>query len=381
MSNNPASPFGVPGAIFAIATPAGDQLSACLGEDALGVPLSEGSLAHLASASKLATGLLILRLIEDGLIDETAHIGDYLADARVARTPGVTIERMLCHIAGLPIEVRHELSEPPGDLRVHEGMQWPGELAEACLVTDVVHEPGTVVQYSNVAYGLLALAAERVTRRSFADLLQEIVFEPLRIEAYVGRPAAGHVVAVTDVPSPYTGTPLEPYNSPMSREGGTPWAGVLTDVSGLLTLVRSYSASGNFLSPAMVERATTDRTGGLSGGFISTEAFLAHGSSRSITWSPCPWGLAVELQGGKQPHWAPPTMPGSFGQIGSSGCVGWHDPATGVTWALIASRTTESGWLVRHGARIAQSALAAAGQLAEDESAAPEQQSAIGRPA
>jgi hypothetical protein len=101
----------------------------------------------------------------------------------------------------------------------------------------------------------------------------------------------------------------------------------------------------------------------VNGGFPSNDAFIAHHPSRPITWSPCPWGLAIELQGGKQPHWALPTLPRSFGQIGSSGCLAWHDPESGVSWAFAGARTTESGWLVRHGARITQSALAAAEAL------------------
>ncbi|MCA1653251.1 MAG: beta-lactamase family protein, partial [Sphingomonadales bacterium] len=325
--------FGTSGAVFAIAARDGTEVSVAVGEDARGVPITDDSLTFLASASKLATGLLILRLMECGLINLDAEIGTYLPDARSASTPGVTIKRLLSHTSGLPLEVAHDLSVPPGPLRLVEGMRWPNELAAACLATPPVHEPGTVVQYSNVAFGLLGLMAERVAGQPFGVLLQEFVFSPLLIEAYVGRTPDRHVIAVSDIPSPYARTILEPYNSRTFREMGAPWAGVITNAAGLQRLVRSYAAQGSLISAHTAELARTDHAAGLNGGYLTTDPFIAHGPSRTISWSPCPWGLSIELQGGKQPHWAPPTMPDSFGQIGSSGCLGWHDPASGVSWA------------------------------------------------
>jgi CubicO group peptidase (beta-lactamase class C family) len=221
------------------------------------------------------------------------------------------------------------------------------------------------VQYSNVAFELLGLVAEQVTARPFADAIDELVFQPLSIQAFVGRMPPGPIMCVTDVPSPYAGTPLEPYNSPTARLGGTPFAGVLTNAAGLLQLVRSYASSSRLLSEEMARLARTDHTGGMAGGFVSDEAFPAHFPPKPVSWSPCPWGLSIELQGGKQPHWVPAKMPDSFGQIGSSGCLAWHDPTSGVSWAFLGARTTHSGWLVRQGAGIARSAVAAAQALSD----------------
>ena len=138
---------------------------------------------------------------------------------------------------------------------------------------------------------------------------------------------------------------------------------MLTNAEGMLRLVRAYGAESKLLSEDMASLARTDQAAGLSGGFVSAEAFAAHFPPKPVSWSPSPWGLSIELQGGKVPHWAPQSMPISFGQIGSSGCLAWHDPSTGVSWAFLGARTTHSGWLVRHGVRIAQSAIKAAQAL------------------
>jgi beta-lactamase class C len=304
--------------------------------------------------------LLVLRLVDLGKLDLQAGIGDYLPTARSATIPGVTIQRLLCHTSGLPLEIPHDFSTPPGSVRWHAELKWPGEMAEACLDAEPVSVPGTTVQYSNIAYGLLGLAAERMTDTPYARLLDQHVFDPLGINAFVGRSPDYAVLEVSGVTGPHAGTRIEPYNSAMAHRFGVPWAGVGTNAAGLLALVRAYASGSKILSADTARVARTDQTEGRSGGFKTTEAFMGHGPSRAITWSPCSWGLSVEVQGGKEPHWSPSSLPESFGQIGSSGCLAWHDPKSGVSWAFFGARTAESGWLLRHGGRIAQSALSAA---------------------
>lgn len=360
VSAKPNSPFGVSGAALAVAGPDGTSTVVSLGVDARGTAVEGRSLFPLASASKLATGLMILRLVELGELRLSSHVREYLPKARAALHEGVTIRRLMSHTSGLRLEVGHDLSTPPGEVRYEQGLHWPGPLAAACLAAEPAGVPGESVQYSNIGYGLLALAAEQQTGHPFARLLDELVFGPLGMEAYVDRLPARPPAAVHEVHSPHVGTPLEPINTNVWQLLGTPWAGVTTDVRGLLALVRAYGDASPLLSPETAKVARTDQTGGVGGGFATTEAFLGHLPSRSIVWSRAPWGLAVELQGGKEPHWAPAALPKSFGQIGSSGCLAWCDPESRVAWALFGTRTTESGWLLRHGAKIAQSAIAAA---------------------
>lgn len=366
VSTKASSPFGVSGAVLAAANRHGNSQIVALGVDARGTPMGADSLFPLASASKLASGLMILCLIEAGALLLDAGIGDYLPEARAAAGDRITVRRLLSHTSGLPLEVAHDLSSPAGSVRYEAGLHWPGPLAEACLKAEPIHAPGEQVRYSNIGYGLLALAAERQTGQSFARLLDELVFAPLSIEAYVDRLPPRPPAAVHEVQSPYAGTSIEPVNSRVWHLLGTPWAGVMTNASGLLALVRAYADESLLISPDMARMARADQTGGAGGGFPTTEPFLGHLPSRSIVWNSSPWGLAVELQGGKEPHWAPSTLPNSFGQIGSSGCLAWYDPDSGVAWAVLGTRTTESGWLLRHGAKIAQSAIAAARGSAAD---------------
>ncbi|HZH05181.1 MAG TPA: serine hydrolase domain-containing protein, partial [Lautropia sp.] len=273
-------PFAISGGVFAVSTPGGETIIAATGVDAADRPIDEHSLMPLASASKLATGLLILRLIDRGDLALDEPIGSYLPDAAAAGTPGVTIRRLLSHTAGMGLEVAHEFSDPPGPLIWRDGLQWPGEIAEACLASAPATEPAAMLQYSNIGYGLLGLAAERVASQPFARLLDLEVFDPLGIEAYVDRLPEREPIKVTDIPSPAAGTSLEPYNSEVSRLNGGPWAGVTSNAQGLLALVRAYAGEGGLFSPELSKIARSDQTGGVSGGFTTTDAFLGHGPSR-----------------------------------------------------------------------------------------------------
>lgn len=355
--------FGIPGAVLGVSTAEGTTTIVTLGTDSNGAPVAADSLFPLNSATKLATGLLILRLLDEQKLELNAPLGFYLPEARAAQTPGVTIRSLLNHTSGLTLEPPHDLSQPPGSLVYREGIRWPGEMAEACLAMEPAQPPGSGVRYSNTGYGLLGIVAERVGGAPFAELIRQRVLAPLNIDGIFGslphRPPM--VVGVWDMPSPYLGTSLEPFNCPTWHQIGAPWTGLSVTVTGLLALVRAYLDGGGLLRRETAQMARSNQTRGLAGGYTTKEPFLGRYWSKSIAWDPCPWGLGVEVQGGKKPHWAPARLPNSFGQIGSSGSLGWCDPESGVVWALLGARSTDSGWLVFHGSRIASAAFAAAG--------------------
>lgn len=318
---------GVPGAVFAIAAGDGEARALALGADAAGAPLAADALFPVASVTKLATGLAALRLAASGALDLDAPLGRYLPDAAAA-LPGVTPRRLLCHTAGLPVDV-----EPARAPYAH-GLSWP-VLARACLATPPALAPGERVRYSNVGYGLLAIAAERLTGQPFARALAELVLDPLGVEGYLGeapRPAARVGGRLGD----HAGTDREPFNSRFWQSLALPWAGLLTTAAGALALVRAYAGvPAGFLPPTLRAEATRDQTGGAPGG---TPGFLE--------WPACPWGLGPELRGAKRPFYAPAdAAQASFGHSGASGSLAWADPAAGVAWAMLGARTLPGWWL------------------------------------
>jgi len=351
ITGDPHSPYYVPGVVLVIAQGARIAVSVADGTDAQGAPLTERSIFPLASASKLAPGLAILRLLEQGRLALDDPLERHLPEARAARA-GVTLRALLCHTSGLPLEFA------PGQVEYGPSTSW-ASLGDACLQTPLAHPPRTLVQYSNVAYGLLGLIIEAVTGLDYRTAIEQLVFEPFGIEAYVGRPGPRPHAMVMDVDSPFAGTDLEPFNSAFSQHLVMPWSHVYSTAKGLLDLVRAYGGSRpDLLRPETAAEARTDQAGGVDGGFRTTDPFIGFAKSKSITWSPCPWGLTVEVKGSKRPHWTPlSASPGSFGQIGSSGCLAWCDPVHDVSWAVLGARTTDNGWLLRFGGALGSAAL------------------------
>lgn len=310
------------------------------GADADGSPLASDSIFPIASITKLATALCVLRLVDAGAIGLDDPLARHLPDALAAQ-PDVTTRALLSHVSGLPLDVLDEsaLYAP--------GLSWP-TLAAACLRTPLRWAPGSRVQYSNVGYGLLAIVVARLTGQDFPTALQSHVLRPLGIEAYLGVEPPRSPLVLADVRGPFAGSPLAPYNSPFWRSLALPWSGLLTTAAGALGLVRAFQGAPiGFLTLETLLAATANQTDALGGGLAPP-----------LIWPRCPWGLGPELRDDKTPHWAPATAgPDSFGHAGMSGGVAWAARGAGVSWAILGTRTADNGWLVRRGPAIGAAIL------------------------
>src|SRR5215211_3828882 len=149
----------IPGVVVAVARDGEPIEHLAVGTDARGQPLAPDSLFPVASITKLATALSVLRLCDAGLLALDDALEQHLPEAVAAR-PGVTLRALLCHTAGLPVDVA------PAHAPYAEGLDWQA-LGSACLLTPLEAPPATRVQYGNVGYGLLALAIERRTGEHF----------------------------------------------------------------------------------------------------------------------------------------------------------------------------------------------------------------------
>ncbi len=313
-----------------------------LGADAAGNPVTRDSYFIVASITKLATALSVLRLVEAGACALDDPLEKFLPAARanvnIAAQAGVTLRTMLCHTAGLPQDL-------PNEHELYGTSMTGGEITRECLKVELEMPPRTRVVYGNVGYGLLALIVEMLTRKNFLNALRELVLTPLHIEGYLGDEPPRAPMQLTDVRSRHVGTAIEPFNSHYYHLLGLPWAGLITNAEGALKLARAFAgAPRDFLSDALRHEATQNQTDDLAGGYGGRFDYLR-----------APWGLGVDLRGDKKPHWTPSNAsPRTFGHAGASGCVAWHDPEKNVSWAILGTRTADNGWLVRGATKIAE---------------------------
>lgn len=317
----------VPGMVVAVMREDQPAEFMASGTDAAGRALTADTLFPVASISKLATALTVLRLADAGALNLDDPLARYLPDASAAR-PGVTLRTLLCHTSGLPYDLSSRLA--PYNSR----LDWR-TLAQACLETPPTSAPLKHVLYSNLGPGLLAIVVERLAGQTFREALAAQVLEPLHIEGYLGIEPPRSPAAIAAEPDEHTGTALESYNSVFWRSLAMPWGGLVTTAAGVLALAQAFAGvPTGFLSPGLLADAVRDQTGGLGGGFFEP-----------LWWAHSPWGLGAELRGDKAPHWTPPqASPRSFGHAGASGCLVWHDPAAGLTYAILGTRAFDSWW-------------------------------------
>jgi beta-lactamase class C len=343
---NASSPFHCPGFVLASAHGEAPAEVLVVGVDARGAPLDEGTPFPLCSATKLATALAVLKLVHDGHMSLDDELGRHLPEAAAAK-PGVTIRRLLSHSSGLPLDAKRSRLAYDADLT------W-AKLASACRDTELVTEPGARVQYSNAGYVLLGEVLERLTARPLGDALRTLVLSRCDAEYWFGEMPPRPPAKIADVRSRHVGTPLENYNSTVWHLQAFPHRGLMTTARGALELVRLFRRKEpDWIRSEILAEALRAQTEGLAGGWGEGE-FFDYDFLGVVTWPACAWGLGPEIKGNKSPHWAGVhASPRSFGHIGSTGCLLWVDPDADVAWSILATRTTDCGWVLRHGPAIA----------------------------
>lgn len=133
------------------------------GEAGPGVPLTDHTLYDLASATKLFTGLALMRLTEEGVLDLNRSVASY--DVRFVNLTGVTVEELMRF--GV-------LLKTPG--RVDE--QENREQALECLFhTENAGATGRR-PYSDIPAMVLKYVAEAVTGDSFYECIRKKILEP-----------------------------------------------------------------------------------------------------------------------------------------------------------------------------------------------------------
>jgi D-alanyl-D-alanine carboxypeptidase len=141
--------------------------------------LPTNALFPIYSITKTLTAICVLRLMESGSL----HLGDpvrqWLPEVNVPAT--ITLDHLLRHRSGLrdygPLPEYHHA------VRTHPDRPWTRQqFLDAVLPQGVLCAPGERFSYSNVGYMLLVDIVERVTGRTFARVLHDLVAVPLALQ-------------------------------------------------------------------------------------------------------------------------------------------------------------------------------------------------------
>jgi D-alanyl-D-alanine carboxypeptidase len=139
-----------------------------------------GDHMRIASISKAFTGAVALHLVQEGRLGLDDTIGQRLPGVTPRAWSKVTLREMLNHTSGLPDYTQSDGFLEQATTNPH-GYVSPMQIIGWVRGKRLMFTPGSRYQYSNTDNIVVGLIAQRVTRRSFGQLLSTLVFGPARL--------------------------------------------------------------------------------------------------------------------------------------------------------------------------------------------------------
>ena len=148
-------------------------------------PVTERSYFKCASVTKLVTGIGIMKMIDEGMLDPDEDISTYLGytvrNPRYMNSP-ITLRHLMSHTAGMV-----ENSSFSHKSSILSDMINIKKKASANFKRKV--KPGSEYTYSNFGAGITGAVVEAVTGQDVSSFMRSFLFEPLGIDAayFVGQ--------------------------------------------------------------------------------------------------------------------------------------------------------------------------------------------------
>jgi CubicO group peptidase (beta-lactamase class C family) len=156
-------------------------------------PVTDEDYWALGSCTKSMTAVLMATFVDSGILKWESTLSEMLPDLAETMRPEyreVTLRQLLSHRAGFPTAVVPlDRSWTTGDgwakwiARTDPVTQQRTEYVKWFLTHAPKYPPGTKVTYSNVGYVTAGAIAERLTGKSWEELIRERVFEPLGMKS------------------------------------------------------------------------------------------------------------------------------------------------------------------------------------------------------
>ncbi|RKH11521.1 serine hydrolase [Corallococcus sp. CA047B] len=155
---------------------------------------------RLASVSKQFTAMVVLQLVAEGKLQLDDPLVKLLPDYRKDTGSRVTLTHLLNHTSGIP----NYTSAPGFFEKVSRNPYKVADFVKEFASGDLQFEPGSKFAYSNSGYFLLGAIIERATGKTYAQAVQERIFDKL------GMKSSGYDVYATVLPKRASGYELEP---------------------------------------------------------------------------------------------------------------------------------------------------------------------------
>ena len=233
----------LPSALVAVATSDEWVGIRAYGKDGHEEPRLHDRRFALASISKAITGVGIARLVDEGVLDYTAPVVEYLPQLGVDEwRRNVKLGDIFTHTTGFPCKGAHILKE--AGLRSLDCRRLLREDELLC-------QPGTRMQYTTYTYQLLNWIVERLLSKTMSAFLQEYVFEPCGMTDTSFYPVPPERCLPT-VNHPVTDPPDMELYAGLEMSGSGLWS----TAADLVRLGQALLSPGALLSPETFQRVT-----------------------------------------------------------------------------------------------------------------------------
>jgi CubicO group peptidase (beta-lactamase class C family) len=141
------------------------------------IPNATDTKFMIGSVSKPLTAMLMLIQVQKGLVSLDKTLADYLPEFKNKPAANVTIKQLLSHTSGMP---NYDIIK---DFFPRISRQNFSREAYVKIFIDsaLAFKPGTSYAYSSWGYFTLGYIMERVTGKSYAQLMKDDIFTPLKM--------------------------------------------------------------------------------------------------------------------------------------------------------------------------------------------------------
>ena len=289
------------------------------------------------SCTKPVVAGAVWMLIQEGKLDVSRHVADYIPEFGTNGKDVITVEQVMLHTSGFP---HAPLGPPDWDTR-ESRLKHFGEWR-------LNWEPGTAFEYHPTsAHWVLAELIDRLSGQDYRRFIADRITSPLGIpRLQVGVPVAEQddiaelslcgeeltpdeleaALGIRELPvTEVTDAALLGFNEPATREVGVPGGGGVTRAAELALYYQALlHNTGNLWDPALLADVTSRVRQNYPDKMLGTPAM------RTL-------GLVVAGDDGQSfmRGMGRTVSPRAFGHNGAAGQVAWADPASGLSFVYL----------------------------------------------
>ena len=138
-----------------------------------GVEATCDSCFQIGSITKVFTATLVMRLVEQGLLDLDKPVKHYIPTFEVAdpaATAGITVRQLLCHTSGL---------DGDSSVEADYGRDKLARFVERCAFLSQIHPVGQYFSYCNTGFNIAGRLIEVATGKTFEEAAEALLITPL----------------------------------------------------------------------------------------------------------------------------------------------------------------------------------------------------------